>query len=93
MPKINDLRKSIIKFTSSIRPNSRSSVILRKYLLTGKISLKDASTVVDDYVSFAIKVIGGTTAAALIAIFSGELQLIKSEAVKINNILFINKCF
>ena len=70
MPKINDLRKSIIKFTSSIRPNSRSSVILRKYLLIGKISLKDASIVVDDYVAFAIKVIGGTTAAALITLSS-----------------------
>lgn len=68
IPKINDLRKSIIKFTSSLRPNSRSSVILRKYLLTGKISLPEATKVVEEYNGFVFKVIGGTMAAALLAL-------------------------
>ena len=70
MPKINDLRKSIIKFTSSLRPNSRSSKILRQYLLTGKITLSDAQKVVKEYAEFAVRVIGGTVAVALIALSS-----------------------
>jgi hypothetical protein len=68
MPKISDLRKSIIKFTSSLRPNSKSSVILRKYLLTGKISLPEATKVVDEYIKFIYKVMGGTIGAALLAL-------------------------
>ena len=68
MPKINDLRKSIIKFTSSLKPNSRSSVILRKYLLTGKISLPEATKVVEEYRDYVFKVIGGSIAAALLAL-------------------------
>ena len=68
MLKINDLRKSILKFTSSIRPNSMSSVILRKYLLTGKISLPEATKVVEEYRDFVFKVIGGTIAAALLVL-------------------------
>ena len=68
MPKINDLRKSIIKFTSSLKPNSRSSVILRKYLLTSKISLPEATKVVEEYRDFVFKVVGGSIAAALLAL-------------------------
>lgn len=70
MPKISDIRKSIIRFTSSLRPNSRSSKILRNYLFTGKITLTDANIVVKEYVEFALKVIGCSVAVALIALSS-----------------------
>ena len=59
------MRKGIIKFVNRLTPNSRPAKILRKYFETGKISDRDAQSVMHDWSDVLRGVATGATAVLL----------------------------
>jgi hypothetical protein len=59
------MRKAIIKFVNRLTPNSRPAKILRKYFETGKISDRDAQSVMRDWYKVLIYIAIGGTAVLL----------------------------